>query len=73
MNKPTEKQENTVRFICKRLNIMPPKEYSKQCYWKFINENLLNAQYRIRNEPDDGYENYDDEAEHLFMESGGYW
>ena len=71
MDKPTEKQENAVRFICKRLNIMPPKEYSKQGYWKFINENLLNAQYRIRN--DDDAENYDDEAEHLFMETGGYW
>ncbi len=71
MNKPTEKQENAVLFICKRLKIIPPSEYSKGSYWKFINDNLQKAQ--DTEEPDDGYENYDDEAEHIFMDAGGYW
>ena len=71
--KPTEKQENAVRYICRRLNIEPPKEYSKQSYWKFIHDNLLNAEFRIKNEPDDGYENYDDEAEHFLMDAGRYY
>ena len=71
MNKPTEKQENAVLFICKRLKITPPSEYSKRSYWKFINDNLQKAQ--DTEEPDDEYENYDDESEHLFHESGGYW
>ena len=69
MNKPTEKQENAVQYICRRLNIEPPQEYSKQSYWKFINKNLLNAQWGIK----DNYEDYDDMAEHIFMDAGGYW
>ena len=68
---PTEKQENTVQFICKRLQINPPEEYSKESYWEFIKNNLKKAQET--EEPDDDTENYDDEAEHLFHEAGGYW
>lgn len=68
MNKPTEKQENAVRYICNRLNIAPPAEYSRRSYWEFINKNLLNAKWRIR----DNYEDYDDMAEHIFMDAGGY-
>lgn len=68
---PTEKQENAVIFICKRLHISPPEEHSKESYWKFIKENLEKAQEA--EEPDDETEDFDDEAEHLFHEAGGYW
>ena len=67
MNEPTERQENAVRYICQRLNIRPPAEYSRKSYWKFIHDNLLNAEWRLRN--DDDAENYDDMAEHLFRET----
>ena len=69
MNEPTERQVNAVHYICKRLCIPPPAEYSRRSYWEFINKNLLNAQWRIK----DDYEDYDDMAEHIFMDAGGYY
>lgn len=69
VNEPTEKQENTVLYICRRLNIKPPQEYSRRSYWEFINKNLLNAQWGIK----DNYDDYDDMAEQLFMDAGGYY
>lgn len=69
MNLPTEKQEDAVAYICRRLNIPRPAEYSRQSYWKFINENLPKAQWQ-----DDDFDDCnDDEGEHLFMDAGGYY
>lgn len=73
MNEPTEKQEKAVGYICKKLNICPPKEYSKQSYWKFINKYLIKARYSVNEDEESEYENYNDEAEHLFMDGGGYY